>query len=108
MRCRRHVSVVKIGAPEALRGCPGAMAPPDGLTIVGSWSGHWARHANDCDANASFNSTEERSPHVIPACSSAPRAASTGSMPTNYGSTALTACDTTRASGVTLILSSPF
>src|SRR5690625_47106 len=94
-----QASEVRIREPEDPSACPMAMAPPSGLRVAGSRSGHCARHASDCAAKASFSSTAVRSPQPIPARASAFSAASTGAAPKNCGSIPAAARDTTRARG---------
>ena len=94
-------------APVAPKGCPKAIAPPNGLTLAGS-SCSSCMTATACAANASFNSIQSMASCFKPAKRSAAGIASLGPMPMISGATPLIAKLTKRAKGVKLNCFSAF
>src|ERR1700747_1196762 len=79
-RCRALISVAVRMAPVAPNGWPSAMAPPSGLTLLGSKPSVRVE-ARACAANASLSSIQSRSSWLMPASFSAFGIASMGPMP---------------------------
>ncbi|KAG1487946.1 hypothetical protein G6F52_014065 [Rhizopus delemar] len=99
-RRRRPCSRVAVRiAPVAPSGWPRAIAPPSGLTLLGSRPQSRIT-ASDCAAKASFSSIQSSWSWVRPACFSAFGIAAIGPMPITSGRTPATEKLTKRASGV--------